>query len=78
MNTQSSDRSMFPALLVGLPLAVVISCSAQTTPTLVCHDVREIQKAPWILRINEAEKAAEMIVHVPTESIDIGVPPGNR
>jgi hypothetical protein len=57
---------------------VVFGCSAQTTPTLVCNDIKETQKSPWILRINEAEKIAEMIVHVPPDSINIGVPPGNR
>ncbi|MBI4445610.1 MAG: hypothetical protein HY645_06835 [Acidobacteria bacterium] len=45
---------------------------------LVCHDVSEVQKSPWVLRINQAEKTAEMIVDVPTDSINIGVPPGNR
>jgi len=31
-----------------------------------------------MLRINEGEKIAEMIVHVPSDPINIGVPPGNR
>ena len=78
MNMQSSKSPRFPSWLVGLLLSVVFGCTAQTSPALICHDIKEIQKSPWILRLNEAKKTAEMIVHVPTDSINIGVPPGNR
>ena len=55
----------------------MLGCTARA-PTLVCHDTKEIEKSPWILHINETDKIAEMIVHVPTGSINIGVPTGNR
>ena len=51
---------------------------APTNPTVVCYDTKSTQRSPWVLRINKAETSAEMIVHVPTDSIKNGVPPGNR
>lgn len=78
MNKHSSKLSRSASWLVGLHLVVVSGCTTQTTPTLVCHDVKAIQESPWILRINEGRKTAEMIVHVPSDSINRGVPPGNR
>lgn len=32
----------------------------------------------WVLNLTAAKGTAEMVVHVPTESIDSGVPAGNR
>jgi hypothetical protein len=45
---------------------------------LECHDAEKQDGHPWVLRINEEEDTAEMIVHVPADSLALGVPSGNR
>lgn len=63
-------------------VAVTFGCSRSQPHTLTCTDTREgrslHQESPWVLRIDEARQNAEMVVHVPAESIRGGVPEGNR
>jgi len=56
--------------------------SASPVSTITCSDTRVghplRQNSPWILRIDEAHQTAEMIVHVPADSVRRGTPEGNR
>ena len=63
--------------LLGTFLAI-FGCSAPEPITLVCDEEKEADASTWVLQIEETERAAEFVVHVPTESIRLGVPPGNR
>lgn len=67
-------------MVVSIFSVFVGGCSKSTTTTISCSDTRpgRQNESPWILRIDEAKKTAEMVVHVPADSIRIGVPPGNR
>lgn len=57
-----------------------LACSPSVRRTLVCDDTREASRdqEPWILWIDEAQQTADMVVHVPAESIKQGTPAGNR
>ena len=67
----------------SLAMHVGLGCSRPSSlKTLVCADTRKghrlYVKTPWVLRIDEAQKTAELVVHVPAESVRDGVPKGNR
>jgi len=72
---------MMPSIagfVIACSLATLGCTSAQPT-TLLCRDTsgRGVN-GTWVLSLNAPKGTAEMVVHVPTDSIDRGVPAGNR
>jgi hypothetical protein len=65
-------------MIAVTPCLVSPGCSAPSTPVLItCTDTSLENRAlspAWILRLNEARQTAEMIVHVPAESVRRGEP----
>jgi hypothetical protein len=66
------------AAAFGLSLAV-LSCSSAESTVLICKDTsgRGTDQS-WVLNIDTSKRTAEMVVHVPAESIARGTPTGNR
>ena len=65
-------------LAVGLCL-VALSCSDTKSTVLVCTDATgRGTDHSWVLRVDTSNGTAEMIVHVPSDSIARGTPAGNR
>lgn len=65
-------------VLSGL-LSLAAGCSDRDPSALVCRATGpNNSKQSWVLRINEAERSAEMVVHVPSDSIARGTPVGSR
>jgi hypothetical protein len=73
------NSSCFRASLNGV-LFLAFGCSAWAPKILTCQDASDAvrQTQPWILRIDEAQRIAEMVVYVPAKSIRQGTPAGNR
>jgi hypothetical protein len=65
-------------LALGLSLAA-LSCSRMESTTLVCKAAsgRSADQS-WVLNVDASRQTAEMVVHVPAESIARGTPQGNR
>ena len=66
-------RAMFALCLAAL------SCSGTPPTVLICKDAsgRGMEQS-WVLKVDASERTAEMVVHVPAESIAGGTPAGNR
>lgn len=56
------------------------SAGGASTRVLACRDTApRAGDAPlWILRLSLVERLAELVVHVPADSVAAGVPPGSR
>ena len=72
-------RFIYRPTLMLVALAA-FGCSRPVTSgqVLTCYDTKDPQQGPWVVRIDDDQHTAEMIVHVPEESVRIGVPAGNR
>lgn len=64
------------AAALGLVL-VSVGCSSRETTTLICSD-STVNSVTHVLKVTAASRTAELVVHVPQESIDRGTPAGNR
>jgi hypothetical protein len=74
--TESSKHIATLALALGI-LPMAMSCAGTETTTLVCED-REVNRVMHVLKVTASSRTAELVVHVPQESIDRGTPAGNR
>lgn len=73
---RSHHRFATLASALGLVLAS-ISCSRPETTTLICED-STVNSVMHVLKVTASSRTAELVVHVPQESIDRGTPARNR
>lgn len=60
-------------------LLATLGCRSAQTTTLACAGaIGRGADETWVLNLTAAKAAAEMVAHVPADSIDQGVPAGNR
>ena len=67
------------AMLLSAPPRDMPSEISQSPMVVTCNDRRAVaSNDPSVFRLYPSSNVAEMIVHVPKESVDRGVAPGNR
>lgn len=81
MSERSSHRASWAcrpfAYLAPAVMLAAASCSGPESVTLPCEDAT-VSKVTHVLKVTPSSRAAELLVHVPQDSIERGTPSGSR